>query len=149
MYAAVPIANERHASQRFLTGWRRGLRTPGWWAAAALGFALVVLDLAGQAAEDVVSWQTAYFLFAMTAGLLVGLWAWGWRSPPRMGKLMFWWPALVLAADLPSGFPDSELVSTIGLATLIFGYIIVRRATQDLAYRAQQFESAINGNIDR
>ena len=111
MYAAVGIA------------WRRGARTTGWWLAAMLAGALLVLDLAGQVHRGVADWKTLYFLTAMTIALLVGLWAWAWRSP-RMGKLMFWWPALVLAADLPNAFPDSSLVSTIGLGTLVFGYIV-------------------------
>ena len=54
------------------------------------------------------TWPTrrpCYFIATMAIALLVGLWAWAWRSPPRMGKLMFWWPALLLAADLPTPIP--------------------------------------------
>ena len=70
------------------------------------------------------SGQTVYFWLTMAVAMLVGLWAWAWRSPARMGKLMFCWPVLLLAADLPSAYPDSSLVSTVGLGTLVFGYIV-------------------------
>ena len=96
----------------------------GWWLGAGLGLALLIADLTGQRHRGVADAKALYFLSTMTVALLVGLWAWGWRSPPRLGKLMFWWPALVLMADLPNAYPDSSLVSTIGLSTLIFGFIV-------------------------
>ncbi len=37
---------------------------------------------------------------------------------------MLWWPVLVVMADLPNAFPDSRFVSTVGLATLVFGLIL-------------------------
>jgi len=37
--------------------------------------------------------------------------------------LMFWWPALWLAGDLPAAFPDSRLASTIGVALFVMGAI--------------------------
>ena len=107
-----------------MTFWRSGSRTTGWWLGAALGFGLITADVAGQLRRDVASEQTVYFWLTMTVAMLVGLWAWAWRSPARMGKLMFFWPVLLLAADLPYAYPDSSLVSTIGLGTLIFGYIV-------------------------
>ena len=107
-----------------MTFWRRGTRSVGWWLGAGLGLALLIADLTGQRHRGVADAKALYFLSTMTVALLVGLWAWGWRSPPRLGKLMFWWPALVLMADLPNAYPDSSLVSTIGLSTLIFGFIV-------------------------
>ena len=81
--------------------WRQGTRTPEWWLAAALGFGLIALDLTGQAHRGVADARVLYFLATMTVAVLVGLWAWAWRSPPRMGKLMYLWPVLVVMADLP------------------------------------------------
>ena len=107
-----------------MTFWRRASRSRGWWLAAALGLGLVALDLGGQVHRGVADTKATYFILTMAVGVLVGLWAWAWRWPPRMGKLMFWWPVLLLAADLPYAFPDSSLVSTIGLATLVFGFIV-------------------------
>src|SRR6185312_4558159 len=99
--------------------WRQGTRTPEWWLAAALGFGLIALDLTGQAHRGVADARVLYFLATMTVALLVGLWAWAWRSPPRMGKLMYLWPVLVVMADLPNAYPDSRVASTIGLATFV------------------------------
>ena len=104
--------------------WRQGARTPEWWLAAALGFGLIALDLAGQAHRGVADARVLYFLATMTVAVLVGLWAWAWRSPPRMGKLMYLWPVLVVMADLPNAYPDSSVASTIGLATFVFGLIV-------------------------
>jgi signal transduction histidine kinase len=104
--------------------WRQGTRTPEWWLAAALGFALIAIDLAGQAHRGVADARVLYFLATLTVAVLVGLWAWAWRSPPRMGKLMYLWPVLVVTADLPNAYPDSSVASTIGLATYVFGLIV-------------------------
>jgi signal transduction histidine kinase len=104
--------------------WQRGDRTPGWWMAAALGCSLIAVDAAGQAQRGIADAKTAYFLATMAVATLVGLWVWSWRTPRRMGKLMFWWPALVVMADLPNAYPESRFVSTIGLATLVFGYVV-------------------------
>ncbi len=104
--------------------WRTGSHTAGWWLAAALALLLVTTYLGGQIHVRVVSPQSVYFALTMTVGMLVGLWAWAWRTPSRIGKLMFWWPALLLAADLPSAFPESSLASTIGLGLIVFGYIV-------------------------
>jgi signal transduction histidine kinase len=112
--------------------WREGARTTGWWLAAGLGLGLIALDLAGQAHRGVADSRALYFLATMTIAVLVGLWAWAWRSPPRMGKLMFWWPALVVMADLPTAYPDSSVVSTMGLATYVFGLIVF--AQMSLSY---------------
>ena len=60
----------------------------------------------------------------MTVGMVVGLWAWGWRPKTRMGPLMFWWPAIWLASDLAAAFPHSSLASTIGVALFVFGPIV-------------------------
>ena len=89
-----------------------------------LGFGLIALDLAGQADRGVADARVLYFLATMTVAVLVGLWAWAWRSPPRMGKLMYLWPVLVVTADLPNAYPDSSVASTIGLATFVFGLIV-------------------------
>ena len=40
-----------------------------------------------------------------------------------MGPLMFWWPALWLAGDLATAFPDSRLASTIRVALFVIGPI--------------------------
>ena len=104
--------------------WRQGARTSEWWLAAALGFGLIALDLAGQVHRGVADARVLYFLATMTVAVLVGLWAWAWRSPPRMGKLMYLWPVLVVMADLPNAYPDSSVASTIGLATFVFGLIV-------------------------
>ena len=42
------------------------------------------------------------------------------------GSSCYWWPVLVVMADLPNAFPDSRFVSTIGLATFVFGLILYR-----------------------
>jgi signal transduction histidine kinase len=107
-----------------VSSWLKGARTTGWWLAAACGIGLLAADVAGQLQRGVAEGRTAFFWLTMTVGMLVGLWAWAWRAPSRIGKLMFWWPALLVAADLPNAYPDSSLVSTIGLGTLVFGYIV-------------------------
>ena len=67
--------------------------------------------------------QTALLRAAMTVGIVVGLWVWAWRPRTRMGPLMFWWPAS--AGERSGGaFPDSSLVSTIGVALFGFGPIV-------------------------
>jgi signal transduction histidine kinase len=100
-----------------------GMRTPGWWAAAVVGLALPVSYLAGSVHNGSLTGRSAYFLLTMTVGIGVGLWAWAWRPGTHMGPLMFWWPALWLAGDLPAAFPDSRTASTIGIALFVMGPI--------------------------
>ena len=40
-----------------------------------------------------------------------------------MGPLMFWWPALWLAGDIATAFPDSRVASTIQVALFVMGPI--------------------------
>jgi signal transduction histidine kinase len=89
-----------------------------------LGLASVTAYLAGHLAHGTVGAKTGYFALAMTVGMLVGLWAWAWRPRNRIGTLMFWWPALWLASELPSAFPDSRGAATIGVALFVFGPIV-------------------------
>ena len=80
--------------------------------------------LVGRSHDGATDWST-YFVLTMTLGMVVGLWAWGWRPKTRMGPLMFWWPALWLAADLPAAFPESSpIASTVGVALFVFGPIV-------------------------
>ncbi len=107
-----------------MTLWRRGNRTTGWWLSGAVGVLVISADAYGQIDRGVADAKTAYFLATMAFATAVGLWAWGWRWPARIGRLMLWWPVLVVMADLPNAFPDSRFVSTVGLATLVFGLIL-------------------------
>src|SRR5262245_42597658 len=99
--------------------WRAGARSPAWWAGAAVALGAIVLDLRGQLDREVLDGKAAYFLAVMTVAVAVGLWAWAWRPTLKIGLLMFVWPLVLVAADLPNGYPDSRLVSTIGLATIV------------------------------
>lgn len=105
--------------------WRSGSRSPGWWAAALLGSITLVAYLAGLIEHGTLAPKSAYLAATMTVGMLVGLWAWGWRPRATIGLLMFLWPALWLASDLPVAFPDSSLAATIGLALLVMGPIVL------------------------
>ena len=108
-----------------MTFWHTGSRSPGWWIAALLGSVTLVTYLAGLVQHGTLEAKPAYLAGTMTVGMLVGLWAWGWRPTARIGLLMFLWPALWLASDLPVAFPDSSIASTIGLALLVMGPIVL------------------------
>ena len=95
-----------------MTYWRRGARTPGWWASLVIGALIVMAYVGGRYHVGVLDAKAAYFAMTMTVGMSVGLWVWAWRPQTRMGPLMFWWPALWLAGELPSAFPDSRVAST-------------------------------------
>jgi len=105
--------------------WRSGRRSVGWWLAAVLGCALVGADVAGQLHRSVADGRTALFELAMSVGMLAGLWVWAWRPSTHMGPLMYWWPAASVASDLPVAFPDSRLVSTLGLTLWGVGPIVL------------------------
>ena len=104
--------------------WARGSRTAGWWLAALVGLCIVVAYVGGRLDHGLLDRRSAYFALTMTVGMLVGLWAWGWRPKTHMGPLMFWWPALWLASELPGAFPASRVASTIGVALFVFGPIV-------------------------
>ena len=87
------------------TFWSAGRRTPAWWVAAALGIGVFALDLAGQLQDGIVTGSSVLFFVAMGTALATGLWVWAWRPQTRMGTLIFWWPALSLAADLVVAYP--------------------------------------------
>jgi signal transduction histidine kinase len=109
--------------------WRQGVRTPGWWAAAALGPALVALDLYGYLHHGTADWKTAFFLVTMAIALAAGLWVWAWRPQTHMGPLMWWWPALWVAGDLDVAFPSSRAATTVGLALFTMGPIAYAQMT--------------------
>jgi signal transduction histidine kinase len=98
-------------------------RTAGWALATLSGLALAAAYFAGGLHHDTLDARSAYFGLTMVVGMAVGLWVWGWRPQTRMGPLMFWWPALWLAGDIPAGFPDSRVASTIGVALFVMGPI--------------------------
>jgi signal transduction histidine kinase len=106
-----------------VTGSRTAHRTPGWWAAAVLGGAVALGYVLGWLDQGDADPKTAYFVLTMVVGMIVGLWAWGWRPKTRMGPLMFWWPLLWLASDLPAAYPASTLAATIGVALFVIGPI--------------------------
>ena len=107
-----------------MSAWRAGHRSIGWWLAVAGGLALVVLSVAGRDHVGSLDLRAAAFVATTCVGMLVGLWAWAWRPKSRMGPLMYWWPALWLASELPAAFPESRLASTIGVALIVFGFIV-------------------------
>ena len=107
-----------------MTYWRRGARTAGWWASLVIGALIVIAYVGGRYHVGVLDAKAAYFAMTMTVGMSVGLWVWAWRPQTRMGPLMFWWPALWLAGELPSAFPDSRVASTMGVALFVFGPIV-------------------------
>jgi signal transduction histidine kinase len=113
------------------------MRTAAWWLAAAFALALVVTYVAGRAAHDTIDARAAYFAATMTVGMGVGLWAWAWRPRSHMGPLMFWWPALWIASDLPAAFPDSSTASTVGVALFVMGPIVF--AQMALSYPLGRF----------
>jgi signal transduction histidine kinase len=96
----------------------------GWWSAAAIGVCIAALYAGGRAAHDALDAGAAYFAATMAVGMAVGLWAWARRPGTRIGILMYLWPALWLAGDLPSAFPASRLPSTVGVALFVFGPIV-------------------------
>ena len=69
---------------------------------------VISADAYGQIDRGVADAETAYFLATMAFATAVGLWAWGWRWPAWIGRLMLWWPVLVVMADLPNAFPASS-----------------------------------------
>ena len=109
--------------------WRDGRRGSVWWLLAGLGAALVVLDLYGQVHHGVATWKTWFFLATMSLGMAAGLWVWAWRAKTRMGPVMYWWPALFVAADLGYAYPASRLALTIGLALFTMGPIAYSQMT--------------------
>jgi signal transduction histidine kinase len=109
--------------------WRAGTRTPAWWVAAALGSALYALDLIGQLRDGIVQGSSVLYFVAMAVALAAGLWVWAWRPQTRMGPLIFWWPALSLAADLVVPYPSSRLVTTGGLGLYLMGPIVYAQMT--------------------
>ena len=124
-----------------MNGWRAGARTPAWWLAAAAGSALVVADAVGQSHRGVANTQTVLFEVAMSTGIVAGLWVWGWRPRTRMGPLMYLWPTAFVASDLVYAYPESRLVSTVGLALLGMGPIIA--AQTYLAYPTGKLEGRL------
>jgi signal transduction histidine kinase len=109
--------------------WRQGKRTPGWWAAAAVGVALFALDLAGQLEDGIVKGSSVLYFAAMGVAMATGLWVWAWRPQTHMGPLIFWWPALSLGADLVVPYPTSRLATTAGLALFLMGPIVYAQMT--------------------
>jgi signal transduction histidine kinase len=109
--------------------WEQGQRTPVWWAAAALGIGLYVLDFAAQLEKGTLEGASVLFFVAMGVALAAGLWVWAWRPQTHMGPLIYWWPALSLAADLVVPFPTSRSVATIGLALYLMGQIVYAHMT--------------------
>jgi signal transduction histidine kinase len=121
--------------------WRAGVRTPAWWLAAAVGSSLVAIDVAGQLQRGSAGGPTALFQLGMSSGIVVGLWAWAWRAPTRMGPLMWAWPTVWVAADLVVAFPDSRFVSTLGLA--LFGMGAIAVAQMALSYPNGRLEGRL------
>src|SRR5262249_17006831 len=121
--------------------WRQGSRSVGWWAAAALGVALLVLDLRGDIQHGAVDWKTVFFTATMTIGMAVGLWVWAWRPQTHMGPLMYWWPALFVAGDLGVAYPMSRTATTVGLALFTMGPIVYAQMT--LAYPNGKLEGRL------
>jgi signal transduction histidine kinase len=107
-----------------MSAWHSASRTIGWWVAALLGLATVAAYVGGHLHHGTLDGKTIYFALTMSIGMLVGLWAWAWRPKTHMGPLMFWWPALWLASDLPTAYPSSSVASTIGLALFVMGPIV-------------------------
>jgi signal transduction histidine kinase len=103
---------------------RQGARGLGFGLACVLGAALVVGYVGGRLYHSDLDPRSAYFVTTMTVGMVVGLWVWGWRPRTHMGPLMFWWPALWLASDLPAAYPDSTIASTVGVALFVMGPIV-------------------------
>jgi signal transduction histidine kinase len=145
-----------------MSPWRVGQRSTGWWLALAAGFALVAIYVGGRRHVGTLDLRAAAFVATTSIGMLVGLWAWAWRPKSRMGPLMFWWPALWLASDLPAAFPDSRLASTVGVALVVFGFIVFAQMALSyptgsllpgrlpwvyvyvLGYAAQAIQNAVN-----
>jgi len=119
--------------------WRQGHRTATWWVAAILGPGLLALDLYGQIHHHTVQGSTVLFFVAMTVAMATGLWVWAWRPQTHMGPLIFWWPALSVAADLVVPYPTDRLVTTIGLA--LYAWLLGAAAV--LIWRVTRFDQAI------
>jgi signal transduction histidine kinase len=109
--------------------WRRGTRSRAWWLVAVLGISLLAVDIVGQIDQGVATGKSALFFVAMTVATLAGLWVWAWRPQTHMGPLILWWPALSVAGDLIVPFPDSRLVTTVGLALYTMGAIVFAQMT--------------------
>jgi signal transduction histidine kinase len=125
-----------------MTIWRGGRRTASWWVALALAVGLLAADLYGHVERGATGGSTVLFFVAMTAGLAAGLWIWAWRPQTRMGPLMFWWPALTLAADLGIAYPTSRTATTVGLALYTVGPIVYAHMT--LAYPNGRLEGRLS-----
>ena len=108
-----------------MTYWSTGSRSAGWWVAACAGAATATAYVVGGLRNGTADAGFAYFGATMTIGMLTGLWAWGWRPKSSVGLLMFLWPAVWLASEFPIAFPASSLASTIGLALLVMGPIVL------------------------
>jgi signal transduction histidine kinase len=102
---------------------RRGAPSVGWWGAAAVATLLVGAYVGGPASDGSLTWLAVYFAATMATGMAVGLWVWARRPRTHMGPLMFWWPALWLAGDIATAFPESRVASTIGVALFVMGPI--------------------------
>ena len=101
----------------------RAAPSAGWWSAAIVAAALVSAYTGGRAYHDSFTWLAAYFAATMAIGMAVGLWVWLRRPRTHMGPLMFWWPALWLAGDIATAFPDSRVASTIQVSLFVIGPI--------------------------
>jgi signal transduction histidine kinase len=122
-----------------VNGWRAGARTRAWWLAVAAGSALVAAD--GRSHRWVPNTQTVLFEIAMSMGIVAGLWVWGWRPRTRMGPLMYLWPTVFVASDLGLAYPESRLASTVGMALLGMGPILV--AQMALSYPTGKLEGRL------
>ena len=112
-------------------------RTGGWWSAALIALTLEVAYVWGRLEHGRLEGRWVFFAATMGVGMAVGLWAWARRPGTHIGHLMFWWPALWLAGDLPAAFPESRLASTIGVALFVMGPIAF--AQMALSYPTGRF----------
>ena len=106
-----------------MTSARSGTPSAAWCFAAGAAALLVAFYVRGRLNVEGIGGRWVFFAATMGFGMCVGLWAWWARPLTRIGVLMFAWPALWLAGDLPASFPDSRLASTIGVALFVMGPI--------------------------
>jgi signal transduction histidine kinase len=98
--------------------WRRGTRTPLWWAAIVVWVVLTVADVGWGSGRTPGVWGApgvlALYVFSSLLETVLGLLFWMWRPRNLLGPLLYLWPLWMSEIpDLALVFPHSRLAASI------------------------------------
>jgi hypothetical protein len=94
--------------------WRRGVRTPLWWAALVVFVVSLTTDLAFGSGRLLPTGGSAVYAVSTLAETVVGLLFWMWRPRSLLGPLLYLWPQIQGPwGNVNLVFPHSRLTATL------------------------------------